>query len=105
MVKCGSVGLIAVLLLTGCTGTLPSPPEDSSRLAAQQVTFITRLWRVMCWGVAPYSDFGLWDDAPGAGLHNESAYFWFVTNDPGDEYCIASASGEGLSTTAYPQLS
>jgi hypothetical protein len=54
--------------------------------------------------VAPYGDFGLWDDAPGASLHNESAYFWLVTNDPGDEYCIASTSGKSLSTTAYPQL-
>jgi len=73
----------------------PGDPEEPQ---------FNKVWSICsCTGTAA-GEGNLWDDAPGAGVNNESGLFWVVTNDTGDEKCTAGASGEGVSTTTYPNL-
>jgi hypothetical protein len=53
------------------------------------------------------SEYGLWDDMPGApGLNNEAGLLWIVTNRRAEEQrCIYNSwFDEGVSTNVYPYL-
>jgi hypothetical protein len=49
---------------------------------------------------------GLWDDAPGAGVSNESAFFWLITDETIDETCGYSSTitGGAIPTNFFQQL-
>lgn len=46
------------------------------------------------------TDVGLWDDAPGAGRNNESAFFWVETHDNADEGCTYASIVGGADSTS-----
>lgn len=46
------------------------------------------------------SDCGLWDDAPGAGWNNESAFFWVETPDKTDDRCTYASSVNAVGGTS-----
>lgn len=46
------------------------------------------------------SDVGLWDDAPGAGRNNESAFFWLETHSNADEACTYASIVAGADSTS-----
>jgi hypothetical protein len=58
---------------------------------------------VACTGV-PAGGTGLWDDAPGAGANNESAFFWVRNTAAGDEQCTWGSSIAGIPSTSFPNL-
>jgi hypothetical protein len=87
-----------VVALIGASALLALGVSRSSPAIA-----FDKAWSFACGNVAA-GDSGLWDDAPGAGVNNESAFMWFVTDQPANEFCLASASGGGVSTTTYTEL-
>jgi hypothetical protein len=65
---------------------------------ARKVAAFTYKWtQAECWGPEQH---GLWDDAPGAGLNNENAFFWMSNSSTRDESCTYSLrfSGGPVST-------
>jgi hypothetical protein len=47
----------------------------------------------------------LWDDAPGAGLGNDSAFVWARNGAAGNESCTWASAVPGISSSSFPQLS
>jgi hypothetical protein len=98
--------IVCTALFNGCTYVDTEHLEDTDEVASPTalVQISHNVWKLHCWGIAPSDASGLWSDAPGAGTQNESAFFWLVTNDPGDEFCVAATSVPGMSTTSFPNL-
>jgi hypothetical protein len=83
-----STGAAVAVVLFAILAALPA------RIAA-----FSKTWVGSC------ADGGLWDDSPGAGQDNESAFFWFRTDTAANEYCTYYSEIQGLDTSAYPKLS
>ena len=68
-------------------------------LAAPVLAF-DKVWDPLGCTNVPADEVGLWDDAPGAGLNNESGFFWFVTDQAANEQCgyYSKITGESSAT-------
>jgi hypothetical protein len=83
------------LLAVALVGAAAVPPAADA---------FNKVWAIVSCTNVSGTEAGFWDDMPGAGTGNESGLFWIVTNSTLNERCTANASGQGVSTTTYPEL-
>jgi hypothetical protein len=56
------------------------------------------------WVLSAGAGCDLWDDAPGAGIANDSAFVWVRNGAAANESCTWAAAVPGISSTSFPQL-